>query len=184
MLKKKIINFILLFCLICFCGCEVHPREVITSFLNAVENKNLNQAGKFCNPTLRESLKHFPSAFQNYKYGIIKIDFKFEDLQKTKEGFLALVQVKVLRNEPPPFPPYIPSGLLSLHLKKYNDKWYINSIDIKTQNVEYNKKPLPGIKPKRFEHSPRPFWEKKEMFSGSISNFIFKYDKYCREWNQ
>ncbi len=179
MLKKILINFILLSILLCFGGCEVRPTEIITSFLDSVKEKKIVQAGKFCTPELRESLKNFPSALKNYKYGIKIINFDFIDLQKTKEGLVALIEVKVYK--PESLPPK-QKGWMRVYLKKFDDKWYINSIDIDTDFYEYKKKPVPGVKPQTF--NVRPFWAVEQNFSGPVSNFVFKYDKYCKEWEQ
>ncbi len=179
MIKKLFINFVLLSLLLCLSGCEVRPNEIVKSFLDSIKEKKIEQAGKYCTTDLRESLRNFPSAFSSYKYGIKKFDFKFTDLQKTKDGLVAIVQVKVNRSEPPP---QKQNGLMSIYLKKFDDKWYINSINIDTVNIEYKKKPVDGIKPQVF--NARPFWVAIQEFSGPVSNFVFKYDNYCKEWEQ
>ena len=165
--------------LLCFGGCEVRPNEVVNSFLELIEKKEINQAGNFCTTALRNSLNKFPYAFSSFKYEIKKIEFDFKDLQKTKDGLVAIVHVKVNRSNPPP-PKQ--SGLIKIYLKKFNDKWFINSINIETDNIVYNKKPVEGIKPQR--PNGRPFWIMIQNFSGSVSNFVFKYDNYCKEWQQ
>ena len=179
MIKKLFIFLILFSMLLCLGGCEVHPNEVVKSFLESIEKKEINQAENFCTVPLRNSLKNFPYAFNSYKYAIKKIEFDFKDLQKTKNGLVAFVQVRILRFEPPPFEC---QGLMSIHLKKFDNKWFINSIDINTEIMEYNKKPEEGIKPQML--NARPVWITVQEFSGPASNFVFKYDKYCKEWEQ
>ena len=179
MIKNLFIKFILLSILLCLGGCEVRPNEIVKSFLELIKEKKIEQAGKYCTTDLRDSLKNFPSALKAYKYGIKKIDFKFNDLQKTKDGLVAIVQVRVLRSEPPPQERH---GLMRIYLKKFDNKWFINSIDINTENVEYNKKPVDGIKPQIL--NTRPFWITIQEFSGPVSNFVFKYDNYCKKWEQ
>jgi len=179
MIKKLFINFVLLSLLLNLAGCEVRPNEIIKSFLESIEEKKINQAGSFCTVELRNSLKKFPYAFNSYKFAIKKIEFDFNDLQKTKDGLVALVQVKANRSEPPP---QKQNGLMSIYLKKIENKWFINSINIDTVNIQYNKKPVKGVKPQMI--NSRPFWVTVQELSGPISNFVYKYDNYCKEWEQ
>ncbi len=179
MIKNLFIKFGLLSLLLALSGCKVRPNEIVKSFLESIEEKKIVQAGKYCTSDLRDSFKNFHSAYKVYKYGIKKIDFKFNDLQKTKDGLVAIVQVRVLKNEPPP---YERRGLMRIYLKKFDNKWFINSIDIDTENVEYNKKPVKGIKPQI--PNARPFWITIQEFSGPAANFVFKFDKYCGKWEQ
>jgi len=179
-MKKKIfISFVLLSLLVNLTGCQVHPNEVVKSFLELIKEKKINQAGNFCTVELRNSLRNFPYAFNSYKYAIKKIEFDFKDLQKTKDGLVAFVKVRVIRFEPPPSEC---QGLMSIFLKKFDNKWFINSIDINTENIEYNKKQVRGVKARII--NARPIWITVQEFSGSVSNFIFKYDNYCKKWEQ
>ena len=185
MRKNRFINIIILKIflvsnLLFFAGCEVHPNETVNSFLNSVKEKKIEQAGKYCTAGLRGSLNNFPSALKNYKYGIKKINFEFNDLQKTKDGLVALIKVKVdERNWPPPKVQY---GLMRIYLEKSNKRWYINSIDVETDLIEFKKHPVPGVKPKEF--NDRPFWILSQRFSGSLSNLLYKYNNACLEWEQ
>jgi len=169
--------------LLCLGGCEVRPNEVVKSFLESIEEKKINQAGNFCTVPLRNSLKNFPYALNSYKYAIKIIEFDFIDLQKTKDGLVAIVQVKANRFDPIQHRRHgLQQGLMHIYLKKFDSKWFINSIDINTENIEYNKKTVKGIKPQII--NARPIWITNQDFSGSLSNFVYKYDKYCKEWEQ
>jgi|GEM_PF-3346358 len=178
-LKNIYLKFILFSCLLFLIGCEVRPNEVVKSFLDSVKEKKLHNAGNFCTAELRESLDNFPSAYKSYMYGTRIIDFNFTDLQKTKEGMVAIVKVKVDRPWPPPKDQ---AGLLWVFLKRIDNKWYINSINIDTYLIKFNKKPIKAVNPKI--NNGRPFWITDEKFSGNLRDFLVKYDKYCKEWEQ